>query len=101
VVPIGEHDVTVRQNVLFIPTWPETVGVAVASGRSAYVKVHQRITDIGTGEGASATQQVFIEEVPSMWGKQILPRRARTTSSIDGAALPVHCGEIARSCEFR
>lgn len=64
VVPIGAHDVTVRQTVLFIPTWPETVEVAVASGGSAYVKIDQRITGIGTGDGASATQEVFIEEVP-------------------------------------
>jgi hypothetical protein len=63
VVPIGEHAVTVRQTVLFIPTWPETVEVAVASGGSAYVKVDQRITSIGGENGAAATQQVFIEEV--------------------------------------
>jgi hypothetical protein len=64
VVPIGEYDVTVRQTVLFVPTWPETVEVAVASGGSAFVKIDQRITGIGSGDGAAATQQVFIEEVP-------------------------------------
>jgi hypothetical protein len=64
VVPVGEHDVTVRQTVLFVPTWPEMVQVAVASGGSAYVKVDQRITGISADGGAGAIQEVFIEEVP-------------------------------------
>ena len=74
VVPTGTHDVTVRQTVLFIPTWPQTVEVAVASGGSAYVKVDQRITGISTEEGAAATQQVSIEEVPFDMGQADLSK---------------------------
>lgn len=70
VVPIGEYKVTVRQTVLFVPTWPQSVEVAVGSGGSAYVKVDQRVTGVTTeGEGATATQQVFIEEVGNTEGQ--------------------------------
>ncbi|HKQ95207.1 MAG TPA: DUF2846 domain-containing protein [Aestuariivirgaceae bacterium] len=80
VVPIGEYKVTVRQTVLFVPTWPESVEVAVASGGSAYVKVDQRVTGFTTeGEGATATQQVFIEEVGNEEG-QIEIERAKGNS---------------------
>jgi hypothetical protein len=80
VVPIGEHKVTVRQTVLFVPTWPESVEVAVASGGSAYVKVDQRVTGLSTeGEGATATQQVFIEEVSNEEG-QVEIERAKGNS---------------------
>jgi hypothetical protein len=75
VVPIGEYKVTVRQTVLFVPTWPESVEVAVASGGSAYVKVDQRVTGFTTeGEGATATQQVFIEEVSNEEGQVEIAR---------------------------
>jgi hypothetical protein len=69
IVPIGEHKVTVNQSLLLLPTWPESVEVAVASASSSYVKVDQRITDIDFDGGATATQQVFIEEVPSPAGQ--------------------------------
>jgi hypothetical protein len=69
IVPIGEHKVTVNQSLFLLPTWPESVEVAVASASSTYVKVDQRITDVGFDGGATATQQVFIEEVPSPAGQ--------------------------------
>jgi hypothetical protein len=70
VVPLGEYKVTVRQTVMFIPTWPQSVEVAVASGGSAYVKVDQRVTGISTeGPGTTATQEVFIEEVGNEEGQ--------------------------------
>jgi hypothetical protein len=69
IVPIGEHKVTVNQTLFLLPTWPESVEVAVASASSTYVKVDQRITDVGFDGGATATQQVFIEEVPSPAGQ--------------------------------
>jgi hypothetical protein len=79
VVPIGEHKVTVQQTVLFLPTWPESVEVAVASATGTYVKVDQRITNVEFNEGASATQQVFIEEVPAPTGQtEILSMRENT-----------------------
>jgi hypothetical protein len=69
IVPIGEHKVTVNQSLFLLPTWPESVEVAVASASSAYIKVDQRITDVGFDGGATATQQVFIEEVSSPAGQ--------------------------------
>jgi Protein of unknown function (DUF2846) len=69
IVPIGEHKVTVNQSLFLLPTWPESVEVAVASASSTYVRVDQRITDVGLDGGATATQQVFIEEVPSPAGQ--------------------------------
>jgi hypothetical protein len=79
VVPIGEHKVMVQQSVLFLPTWPESVEVAVASATGTYVKVDQRITGVEFDEGATATQQVFIEEVPGYTGQnEILGMRENT-----------------------
>ena len=79
VVPIGEHKVMVQQTVLFIPTWPESVEVAVASATGSYVKIDQRITAVEFDEGATATQQVFIEEVPGFTGQsEILGMRENT-----------------------
>jgi hypothetical protein len=79
VVPIGEHKVTVQQTILFLPTWPESVEVAVASATGTYVKVDQRITGVEFNEGATATQQVFIEEVPGFTGQnEILGMRENT-----------------------
>ncbi|MGH6874073.1 MAG: DUF2846 domain-containing protein [Aestuariivirgaceae bacterium] len=79
VVPIGEHRVMVQQSVLFLPTWPESVEVAVASGTGTYVKIDQRITGVAFDEGATATQQVFIEEVPGYTGQnEILGMRENT-----------------------
>jgi hypothetical protein len=76
IVPIGEHKVTVQQSLLLLPTWPESVEVAVASSAGTYVKVDQRFTDVGFDEGTSATQQVFIEEVPAPTGQdEILSMR--------------------------
>jgi hypothetical protein len=76
VVPIGEYKVTVQQSVFLLPTWPESVEVAVASAAGTYVKVDQRITDFDFADGATATQQVFIEEVPSPSGQnEILAMR--------------------------
>jgi hypothetical protein len=79
VVPIGEHKVTVQQTILFLPTWPESVEVAVASATGTYVKVDQRITGVEFNEGATATQQVFIEEVSGFTGQnEILGMRENT-----------------------
>jgi hypothetical protein len=76
IVPIGEHRVTVQQSVLFLPTWPESVDVAVASGAGTYVKVDQRVTGVDISDGATATQEVFIEEVPGYTGQnEILAMR--------------------------
>ncbi|HEY7764660.1 MAG TPA: DUF2846 domain-containing protein [Aestuariivirgaceae bacterium] len=69
VVSIGEHKVTAHQSLFLLPSWPRSVEVAVASGGSAYVKVDQRITDVDFSGGASATQQIFIEEVSSTTGQ--------------------------------
>jgi hypothetical protein len=69
IVPIGEHKVTVNQSIFLLPTWPESVEVAVASATSTYVKVDQRITDLDFSSGATATQQVSIEEVSSPTGQ--------------------------------
>lgn len=68
-VPAGEYDVRVRQNILFLPTWQETVSVAVAPGGSAYVKVDQVISEISAEDGLSARQSVFIKEVDSITGQ--------------------------------
>jgi hypothetical protein len=66
----------VQQSVFLLPTWPESVEVAVASAAGTYVKVDQRITDFDFADGATATQQVFIEEVPSPSGQnEILAMR--------------------------
>jgi hypothetical protein len=79
IVPIGEHKVTVQQSVLLLPTWPETVEVAVASASGTYVKIDQRVTDVDLSGGATATQQVFIEEVPAPTGQsEILNMRENT-----------------------
>ncbi len=69
IVPIGEHKVTVNQSIFLLPTWPESVEVAVASATSTYVKVDQRITEVDFSSGAVATQQVYIEEMPSPTGQ--------------------------------
>jgi hypothetical protein len=74
IVPIGEHKVTVNQSLFLLPTWPESVEVAIASASSAYVKVDQRITGMAFEDGATATQQVFIEEVPSSAGQGEIAR---------------------------
>jgi hypothetical protein len=79
VVPIGDHKVTVQQSVLLLPTWPESVEVAVASASSTYVKIDQRITNVDLSGGATATQQVFIEEVSDITGQaEILNMRENT-----------------------
>ena len=62
-LPPGEHKVTVRQTMLFIPTIWDTVDIAVAAGSVSYVRVDQRVTKVGTAGTFSAMQQVFIEEV--------------------------------------
>jgi hypothetical protein len=70
-VPAGEHDVTIRQNLLFIPTIPRTITVAVAAGGSAYVRADQRITELDASDGgARAMQAVFIEEVSLEQGQE-------------------------------
>jgi len=69
IVPIGEHKVTANQSIFLLPTWPESVEIGVASATSTYVKVDQRITDVDFSTGAMATQQVYIEEVPSPTGQ--------------------------------
>jgi hypothetical protein len=76
IVPIGEHKVTVQQSVFLLPTWPESVEVAVGSASGAYVKVDQRFTGFAFDSGTTATQQVFIEEVTGTTGQsEILSMR--------------------------
>ena len=59
----GEHDVTVRQSMLFVPTIWHTVTVAVAPGSVSYVRIDQRVTKIGTSGVFSAMQLISIDEV--------------------------------------
>lgn len=68
-LPPGEHDVTVRQAMLFVPTIWDTVTVAVAPGSVSYVRVDQRVTRVGNAGFFSAMQQVFIEEVSAEEGQ--------------------------------
>lgn len=68
-VPAGEHKVIVRQSLLMMPVWSDSVEVTVAEGGSAYVKVDQRYTQFGAESGVSARQQIFIEEVDSLTGQ--------------------------------
>jgi hypothetical protein len=62
-VPPGEHEVTARQTALFVPTVWRSVEVAVAAGSVSYVRVDQRVTEVGTAGTFSAMQAVSIEEV--------------------------------------
>jgi hypothetical protein len=59
-LPPGEHDVTVRQSLLFVPTIWDTVSVAVAPGSVSYVRVDQRVTKVGNAGFLSAMQKVTI-----------------------------------------
>jgi hypothetical protein len=68
-VAAGEHTVRVRQSLLLMPIWSDSVEVSVAPGGEAYVKVDQRFTKFGADSGVSARQQVFIEEVDSLTGQ--------------------------------
>ncbi len=68
-LPPGEHDVTVRQALLFVPTLWDTVTVAVAPGSVSYVRVDQRVTKVGNAGFFSAMQQVSIEEVSADIGQ--------------------------------
>lgn len=66
----GEHDVTVRQSMLFVPTIWHTVTVAVAPGSVSYIRVDQRVTKIGTSGTFSAMQHISIEEVSAEEGQK-------------------------------
>ncbi len=68
-LPPGEHDITVRQSLLFVPTIWDTVTVAVAPGSVSYVRVDQRVTKVGTAGFFSALEKVSIEEVPTDVGQ--------------------------------
>ena len=68
-VPAGEYKVIVRQSLLLMPVWSDSVEVTVADGGSAYVKVDQRYTQFGADSGVSARQQIFIQEVDSLTGQ--------------------------------
>ena len=68
-LPPGEHEVTVRQAMLFVPTLWDTVTIAVAPGSVSYVRVDQRVTRVGNAGFFSAMQQVFIEEVSAETGQ--------------------------------
>ena len=68
-LPPGEHDITVRQSLLFLPTIWDTVSVAVAPGSVSYVRVDQRVTKVGVGSSFSAMQKVTIEEVSDEIGQ--------------------------------
>jgi hypothetical protein len=68
-LPPGEHEVTVRQAMLFVPTLWDTVTIAVAPGSVSYIRVDQRVTRVGNAGFFSAMQQVFIEEVSAETGQ--------------------------------
>ena len=68
-LPPGEHDVTVRQTMLFVPTLWDTVSVAVAPGSVSYVRIDQRVTKVGNAGFFSAMQKVSIEEVSAEVGQ--------------------------------
>jgi Protein of unknown function (DUF2846) len=68
-VSAGEYKVVVRQSLLMMPIWSDSVEVTVADGGSAYVKVDQRYTKFGADSGLSARQEIFIEEVDSLTGQ--------------------------------
>jgi hypothetical protein len=69
-LPPGEHEVTVRQATLFVPTVWKSTTVAVAAGSVSYVRVDQRVTEVGTAGTFSAMQAVFIEEVSAEEGQR-------------------------------
>lgn len=69
VVPAGDYTVRVRQSLLMMPIWSDSVEVSVADGGSAYVKVDQRYTKFGVDSGVSARQQISIEEVDNLEGQ--------------------------------
>lgn len=69
-LPPGEHKVTVRQTMVFVPTIWDSVTVAVAPGSVSYVKVDQRVTKVGNAGFFSAMQQVSIEEVSAETGQR-------------------------------
>jgi hypothetical protein len=68
-LPPGEHDVTVRQTMLFVPTLWDTVSVAVAPGSVSYVRIDQRVTKVGNAGFFSAMQKISIEEVSAEVGQ--------------------------------
>lgn len=68
-LPPGEHKITVRQSLLFVPTIWDSVTIAVAPGSVSYVRVDQRVTKVGTAGFFSAMQKVSIEEVPAETGQ--------------------------------
>jgi hypothetical protein len=68
-LPPGEHDVTVRQTMLFVPTLWDTVRVAVAPGSVSYVRIDQRVTKVGNAGFFSAMQKISIEEVSAEVGQ--------------------------------
>lgn len=64
-VPQGIHTVRAFQNMLFVPTIPFFIEVEVSEGRSSYIRLDQRISKLGGGNGGvRAMQKVEIEEVP-------------------------------------
>jgi hypothetical protein len=76
-LPPGEHTITVRQTALFIPTIWKSVDVAVAAGSVSYVRVDQRVTEVGNAGTFSAMQGISIEEVSAEEGqREIVKTRA-------------------------
>ena len=72
-VPEGNVKVTVQQSVLlFLPTIPRSVDVAVVAGTTSYVRVDQNIVEAGVSEGVTIAQEVAIEEVTSEQAQQEL-----------------------------
>lgn len=65
----GEHKITVRQSMLFVPTIWNNVTVAVAPGSVSCVRIDQRVTKVGTAGFFSAMQKVSIEEVSTETGQ--------------------------------
>jgi hypothetical protein len=69
-LPPGEHEVTLRQTALFIPTIWRSIDVAVAAGSVSYVRVDQRVTEVGNAGTFSAMQGITIEEVSAEEGQR-------------------------------
>lgn len=73
----GEYNVTVQQTLLlFLPTIPKTINVAVIPGSRSYVRVDQKISGVGEVATASVMQETQIEEVePDLGQSEMIQMR--------------------------
>jgi hypothetical protein len=74
-VPEGDVKVTVQQSVLmFIPTIPRSVTVAVVDSGTSYVQVDQTIDSASLSGGVTVNQSINIKEVSSEEGQAELEK---------------------------